>query len=218
MKYGLIGASGRMGKEIKEVFSSHELVLEVDEGATRERGEPEVIIDFSNREVLGKTIDFALKYGAGLVVGTTALREKDVATLKELAERVPVVQSYNFSVGINVLKFILREMEPLLRDWDVEMIETHHNKKKDAPSGTAIMLTHELKGETPIHSLRVGGVVGEHAVVFANEGEVLEVTHRAISRKVFALGALKAALFCQAREGEPGYHSFEEVVRWTPKQ
>jgi len=204
-----------MGKEIIEVFKGHDLVLEVNDTGIFRHGEPEVIVDFSNREVLKTTIELAAQFGAGVVIGTTALSQSDFATLKTLSEKVPVVQSYNFSTGINILKMILREFSPLLEGFEAEVIETHHSGKKDAPSGTALMLKDATGRDLPIHSLRVGGVPGDHSIVFANEGEVIEITHRAISRKVFAIGALTAARFCL--EHEKGFYSFEEVIKWTQK-
>lgn len=204
-----------MGKEIIEVFKGHDLVLEVNDTGIFRHGEPEVIVDFSNREVLKTTIELAAQFGAGMVIGTTALSQSDFATLKTLSQKVPVVQSYNFSTGINILKMILREFSSLLKDFEAEVIETHHSGKKDAPSGTALMLKDATGRDLPIHSLRVGGVPGDHSIVFANEGEVIEITHRAISRKVFAIGALTAARFCL--EHEKGFYSFEEVIKWTQK-
>jgi len=204
-----------MGKEIIEVFKGHDLVLEVNDTGIFRHGEPEVIVDFSNREVLKTTIELAAQFGAGVVIGTTALSQSDFATLKTLSQKVPVVQSYNFSTGINILKMILREFSPLLEGFEAEVIETHHSGKKDAPSGTALMLKDATGRDLPIHSLRVGGVPGDHSIVFANEGEVIEITHRAISRKVFAIGALTAARFCL--EHEKGFYSFEEVIKWTQK-
>ena len=204
-----------MGKEIIEVFKGHDLVLEVNDTGIFRHGEPEVIVDFSNREVLKTTIELAVQFGAGVVIGTTALSQSDFATLKTLSQKVPVVHSYNFSTGINILKMILREFSPLLEGFEAEVIETHHSGKKDAPSGTALMLKDATGRDLPIHSLRVGGVPGDHSIVFANEGEVIEITHRAISRKVFAIGALTAARFCL--EHEKGFYSFEEVIKWTQK-
>ena len=204
-----------MGKEIIEVFKGHDLVLEVNDTGIFRHGEPEVIVDFSNREVLKTTIELAAQFAAGMVIGTTALSQSDFATLKTLSQKVPVVQSYNFSAGINILKMILREFSPLLEGFEAEVIETHHSGKKDAPSGTALMLKDATGRDLPIHSLRVGGVPGDHSIVFANEGEVIEITHRAISRKVFAIGALTAARFCL--EHEKGFYSFEEVIKWTQK-
>lgn len=216
MKYGVVGSSGRMGKEIIEVFKDHDLVLEVNDKGIFRHGEPEVIIDFSNREVLKTTIDLTDQFGAGLVIGTTALDKSDISDLEKLAEKVPVVQSFNFSIGINLLRMILKEFSTLLKGFEGEIIEVHHSAKKDAPSGTALMLKESTGRDLPIHSVRAGGVPGDHTLFFANDGEVIEITHRAISRKVFAIGALTAAQFCADKE--KGFYSFEEVIEWTQKR
>ena len=213
MKYGIVGAGGRMGQEIGKLFSGagHELVLTSDVAGTECKERPEIITDFSSGAALPGTVKLCETYGAALVVGTTALTEEHLASLKKLGEKTAVVQSFNFAAGVNVLKMILRDYAPLLSDWDMEIEETHHNKKKDAPSGTAILLRDAAGRDVPFHSLRLGGVPGDHTVHFANDGEVLSFTHRALSRGVFALGALRAALF--ALSAPPGLYSFEDVLR-----
>ncbi|PLV60249.1 4-hydroxy-tetrahydrodipicolinate reductase [Thermotoga sp. KOL6] len=212
MKYGIVGFSGRMGQEIQKVFSEkgHELVLKVDVNGVEEIGSPEVIVDFSSPEALTTTVNLCRKYKSGLVLGTTGLTDEHFKLLKELSNEIPVVQAYNFSIGINVLKKFLAEISKILTDWDVEIVETHHRFKKDAPSGTAILLKEALDKEITIHSLRIGGVPGDHVVVFGNIGETIEIKHRAISRTVFAIGALKAAEFVVNRRA--GLYSFEEVL------
>lgn len=213
MKYGLIGSNGRMGKEIIDVFSDNELVLQMDKDIFEETSVPEVIIDFSLPEVTYKVIEIAGEKKASLVIGTTGLSEKQIEKLKILSKKVPVVQSFNFSQGINILKMILRDYSKLLKNWDCEISETHHNKKLDSPSGTAILLRNEIIHENVVsHSMRIGGIPGDHSIVFANEGEVLQLNHRAISRKVFALGALKAAQFVLDKKN--GFYTFEEVIKW----
>ncbi|MDK2954491.1 4-hydroxy-tetrahydrodipicolinate reductase [Kosmotoga sp. DU53] len=210
MNYGLIGYTGQMGKAIQEVMTDSKLVYTRDENGRNLIKTPEVIIDFSNRSALSETIKDCREFKCGLVIGTTALTEADFELLHKLAEEVPVVQSYNFSPGINLLKLILRQFSPYMKNWDVEIVEKHHNRKKDAPSGTAIMLQKELGREAKIHSLREGGIPGDHSIIFANDGEVLELSHRAISRKVFAIGAKEAANFVLKKE--KGFFSYEEVI------
>ena len=210
MKYGIVGSSGRMGQELLKVFAQHECVYTADVDGVRESGAPQVVLDFSSPKALPVTIGACERFRAACVVGTTALGDGDLAALRDLATRVPVVQSFNFSQGVTILKMMLRSFAPLLAAWDVEITETHHNKKKDAPSGTAILLGKAVGRDCPTHSLRLGGVPGDHSVVFANDGEVLELSHRAISRSVFALGALRAAEF--ALRAKPGYYTFEEVI------
>lgn len=222
MKYGVIGYSGRMGREIIDVFDAagHEAVLLVDEhGAQGEGGQkPEVIVNFALASSVPQTIELCKKHNAALVIGATGLKEEHFAALAELSASVAVAQSYNFATGINILKIILREYASLMSDWDAEIVEIHHNKKKDAPSGTAILLRDAIlagdgaRKNCEMHSLRVGGVPGDHEAVFANDGEVLTFSHRAISRTVFALGALRAANFVAT--AAPKNYSFEEILKW----
>ena len=210
MKYGLIGASGRMGGEIQKAFASHELCFAMDINGETATGVPEVLVDFSSPGALGATLAAVRRFSCALVLGTTALSPDQLGDVKALGGSVPVVQSFNFAAGVTLLKMILREFGPLFPDWDVEIAEIHHNKKKDAPSGTAILLRDALGRTCPTHSFRMGGIPGDHSVIFANEGEVLTLTHRALSRNVFALGALRAAEF--ARTAGPGFYTFEEVL------
>lgn len=212
MRYGLVGYSGKMGQEVQKVFSEkgYELVVKVDEFGAIEEGKPDVIVDFSSPSAVPKTVELCRKYSAGLVIGTTALKEEHLQLLRELSREVPVVQSYNFSIGVNVLLKFLADLSKVLSDWDVEIVEAHHRFKKDAPSGTAILLKNAVGREVPIHSLRLGGIPGDHVVVFGNVGEVIEIKHRAISRTVFALGALKAAEFVCGRK--PGFYTFKDVL------
>lgn len=218
MRYGVVGSKGKMGREVIEYFNScgDELVLEVDVGHFSERGRPDVIVDFSSPEALFETCALAEKFGAHVVVGTTALKDEHFQRLRELSKHVVVVQSYNFSQGIAVLRLILERFGPMLAGWDAAIVETHHTQKKDAPSGTALLLKNALGRELNISSLRLGGVFGEHSVIFANAGEVLEFKHNALSRRVFAMGARSAALFTLS--AEPGFYSFIDVVSSTNAQ
>ncbi|MDR1977668.1 MAG: 4-hydroxy-tetrahydrodipicolinate reductase [Synergistaceae bacterium] len=213
MKYGVVGYSGRMGQEVAKLFdrSGHELVLTSDLAGTECKAKPDVLVDFSSHAALAGTIELCGVHKAALVIGTTALGEEHFARLRDLGKETAVVQSFNFATGVNVLKMILREYAPLLSDWDLEIEETHHNKKKDAPSGTAILLRDAAGRNCPTHSLRLGGVPGDHTAHFANDGEVLSLTHRALSRNVFALGALRAALF--AAHAQKGLYTFEDVLK-----
>lgn len=218
MKYGVIGYSGRMGREIISAFDAagHEATLLADEHGVQ-GDSPKVIVNFALAGAVDQSVELCEKYGAGLVIGTTALTDEHFAKLKKLSEIVPVVQSYNFATGINILKILLREYGSMMSGWDAELAEAHHNKKKDAPSGTAILLRDALLEGDPArkscetHSLRIGGVPGDHEVVFANEGEVLTFSHRAISRTVFAIGALRAAEF--AANAKPKLYTYEEILK-----
>lgn len=220
MNYGIIGYSGRMGREIKSVFdaSGHTSVLLADENGLQAKSEnPQVIVNFALPASVDATIELCKEHKSSLVIGTTGLKNEHMEKLSKLSENTPVIQSFNFATGINILKIILREFSSMMSDWDSEIIEIHHNKKKDAPSGTAILLRDAIlsgdskRKEYNIHALRIGGVPGDHTVEFSNEGEVLSFSHRAISRTVFALGALKAAEF--SLNASPGLYSYEDILK-----
>lgn len=210
MKYGLAGASGRMGGEIKKAFAAHDLCYTMNSGGEEMKGRPDVLVDFTLPGAFDQVMAAAERFGCPLVTGVTGYDEEHLDRLRALGGAVAVVQSYNFAEGITLLKMILRDFGALFDDWDAEIEETHHNKKKDVPSGTAVLLREALGRDCPSHSLRIGGVPGDHSVVFGNEGEVITLSHRALSRSVFALGALKAAEF--AAGAAPGFYSFEEVL------
>ncbi len=213
MKYGIVGSRGRMGTEIARVFDAagHERVLTANAGGVECLERPEAIVDFSSHAALPATAALCRSHRCGLVVGTTALEDEHFASLRELGSEVPVVQSFNFATGVNLLALILNDCAPFLSDWDMEIVETHHNRKKDAPSGTALLLRDAAGRNGPTHSLRLGGVPGDHSVHFGNDGEVLTFTHRALNRSVFALGALRAAEF--VRTAGPGFYTFRDVLK-----
>lgn len=213
MKFGIMGFSGKMGKEIVETFqeSGYMPVLKVDSGHEVIDDEPDVMIDFSKPEALDKTIKICEKYSCPLVIGTTNLGEKETERLKMLSKDVAVVQSYNFSMGINVMLEMIKDISSSLSEWDVEIIEMHHSTKKDKPSGTAVMMKNALNKDVQVHSLRMGGLPGDHKVIFANSGEVLEISHRAISRKAFAIGAMKAAEWVIDKKA--GLYTFKDVIK-----
>ena len=190
----------------------------------------DVCIDFSGVGALPLLAAYVRRTNTPLLSGTTGFTDPDFAVLQELSTLVPVIWTANYSTGIAVLKRMVREFAPVLRDWDKELVELHHNQKVDAPSGTAKQLLQELDPEgraTPVYgrqglcgkrkpeeigvfSLRGGTVAGEHSVLFFGEDESLELTHKAQSRKVFAAGALRAA---QAlAEKSAGYYTLEELI------
>jgi 4-hydroxy-tetrahydrodipicolinate reductase len=193
-------------------------------------GSAEVLIEFTAPEA---TVAH-LSYGRPHVIGTTGLSKEQVAKVEKAAESVPVVLAPNMSVGVNLLGDVVRELSAKLgENYDIELIETHHRDKKDAPSGTALFLARaaaEGRGRTleeiavygreglsprrndeiGIHALRGGAVVGEHKLIFYSAGEEVEVTHRALSRRTFADGALRAAGF--AANAPPGLYSMADVL------
>jgi 4-hydroxy-tetrahydrodipicolinate reductase len=213
MKYGLIGASGRLGKEVVNVFAEqkNELVFTYDLNGESFEKEPEIIIDCSLPEVFEDSLKFVNKFNVPLIIATTGLIDDNFKSLKILAKEKPVIQSYNFSLGIQILLRLTKEAGDKLPDWDVEISETHHRFKKDKPSGTAKMLQ-EIFEDKKVNtsSLRLGNVPGDHSVSFASLGEVLSINHRALSRRTFAEGILKSAEFALTKEN--GFYSFTDVV------
>ncbi len=208
--YGIVGSTGRMGREVVTAAGC-EPCLRVWGSGEECDGTPRVIFDFSTKKALPRTLELCEAHHSALVLGTTALGEDDLAKVRDAAEKFPVVQSFNFSIGIAVMAMMLRQFGPLLADWDAEIAEAHHIHKKDAPSGTAILLRDALGRDVPMHSFRLGGLPGDHTAIFGNEGETLQVAHHAISRSVFAIGAVKAAQFILKEER--GLFTFEDVVR-----
>jgi 4-hydroxy-tetrahydrodipicolinate reductase len=201
----LIGAAGRMGKTISDLASGEP---KIDIIARCDLGDPieppmencDVAIDFSHADAITEICRAALKHRKPLVIGTTSHSKEQRRMIEETAQSLPIVFASNFSIGVNVLFWLTRKAaEQLGGDFDAEIIETHHKMKKDAPSGTAKTLAEALKGtkkkqsEIPIQSIREGDVVGEHTVIFSGPAERLELTHRAVSREIFARGALRAA-------------------------
>ena len=194
----------------------------------------DAIIDFSTGNVL-ENARAAAKAGLSIVIGTTALTDADKAALRELsAQGARIIQTFNYSVGVNLLFFLSGKTASLLADdFDMEIIEAHHNQKKDAPSGTAVRLAEVLceaadrtqadlvygrqgivgartRREIGIHAVRGGDIVGDHTVLFAGDGERIELTHRASSRMTFAKGALRAAKWLAGASA--GYYDMQDVL------
>ncbi|MDR3667213.1 MAG: dihydrodipicolinate reductase C-terminal domain-containing protein [Ignavibacteriaceae bacterium] len=212
IKYGLIGGSGRMGKEIELLLgeSGHKCVLKYDVLGEWKSGDPEIIIDFSMPQALNNTLGYVKKYKIPLVIGTTGLSEEQLNTLNTMSQDFPIVQSYNFSVGIQMLLKCTEILKENLPGWDVEISETHHRFKKDKPSGTAIMIKNLIGREVNISSLRLGNIPGNHTVSFGGLGEVISITHSATSRRTFTEGVLKSVLFVMNKKN--GLFSFNEVL------
>lgn len=212
MKIGIVGYKGRMGKEIKDLFEEkdHEFVWGYDKDGEYIQENPQIIIDFSLPEVFEKTEEYVKKFNAPLIIGTTGLQDEQLETLKSLSKNVPIVQSYNFSIGIQLFLKMVDLLKDKIDGWDVEITETHHRFKKDKPSGTAKMIKERLNKDVPISSLRLGNVAGDHVLYMANLGEVLSISHRALSRRAFAEGVLKSAEFVTNKKN--GYFTFTDVI------
>ena len=183
---------------------------------------PDGIIDFSHPDCLSGIIDYVTAQAeAGrripVVIATTGHSEAQIQQIHELSHMVPVVFSSNFSPGVTILTRLLKEFSPLMADWDIEIVETHHNRKLDAPSGTALTLAKALdRNDIGIHSLRGGDVRGIHEVMFFGPGETLTLKHEALDRGLFSAGAVKAMKFALAQE-KPGLWGMEDVMFLTEK-
>ena len=213
IKYGLIGSSGKLGTEVKNVFdeNNYELVFTYDiEGESRKE-KPELLIDCSLPEVFSKSVAYVNEFNIPFIIATTGLSESNISDLKILAQKVPVVQSYNYSTGIQILLKLTELANEKTKGWDVEISETHHRFKKDKPSGTAKMIKNILKDRNAnTSSLRLGNVFGEHTVSFACLGEVLSINHTATSRRTFAEGILKSVEFIRSKNS--GFYTFTDVI------
>lgn len=237
---GISGARGRMGRAVSQVLDAREDVVvatRFDRGDTPDLNRCDVIIDFSTPEA---SVDLARacaeRGGPALVIGSTGLSPEQDALIEAAAEKIAIVRSGNFSLGLNILIGLVEHAAQRLdgRDWDIEVLETHHRRKVDAPSGTALMLgeaaangrgrdLEDLKtapydgitgprepGKIGFASLRAGGVIGEHTVLFGSEDELLTLSHSAIDRSLFAKGAVAAAAWVRNRR--PGLYDMQDVL------
>lgn len=182
----------------------------------------DVVVDFSNPSALNKILNFAEKTKTAVVLATTGYNKKQVEQIKKASENIPIFFTFNMSIGINLLINLVKKAMLTLGDaFDIEIVEKHHNQKIDAPSGTALMIADELNieangkfkyvfnrhdvlqkrgcNEIGIHSIRGGNIVGEHEVIFAGRDEVVSIKHEASSKKIFAQGALRAAIFVKGK-------------------
>jgi len=220
VKVLLIGAAGRMGKAVLDLAKADPAIDILARCDLGDSIEPAIkncdgAIDFSHANAIDEICRAAFKNLKSLVIGTTGHSPQQRRTIEETARLVPIVFASNFSVGVNVLFWLTRRAAELLGpDFNSEIVETHHKKKKDAPSGTAKTVAEILKAaqnrEIPIQSIREGDVVGEHNVIFDGPGERLELAHRAASRHIFARGALRAAKWTVGKPA--GLYSMQDVL------
>ncbi|MDT8716535.1 4-hydroxy-tetrahydrodipicolinate reductase [Clostridium sp. 19966] len=243
----LNGCNGRMGKAVSDTIKTYEnmkIAVGIDrfpgengyvilDNINDFNGEADVILDFSNVSSLSKLIAFAKGKNLPLVLCTTGYSSEDLKLIEESSKEIAIFRSANMSIGINILNSLLKKVSPLLYgDFDIEIIEKHHNQKLDAPSGTALLLADTIrdsldettnyvngrsgmkkreKNDIGIHAVRGGSIVGEHEVLFAGKGETIELTHTALSREVFAVGALKACEFM--KDKITGLYSMDDVIK-----
>lgn len=229
-----------IGRDAGLVAGCGELKVAITSDLERGLADAQVLIDFSSPSVTAVHAEAAAAHGVALIVGTTGLTTEAEAGISAAAARVPVIAAPNMSVGVNLMFRIAPLIAQALDEsYDIEIIEAHHNRKKDAPSGTALRLLELLQaarggassggaqaapavysrhgaeatrrtGEIGMHAIRAGDIVGDHTVFFAAQGERIELTHRASSRDTFALGALRAAAFLA--EKPPGRYSMDDVL------
>lgn len=237
---GISGARGRMGRAVSQALDARDDVMvavRFDWGETPDLALCDVVIDFSTAEAstaLAKAC--AERGGPALVIGSTGFTPEQEAVLAMAGERIAIVRSGNFSLGVNILIGLVEHAALRLdaRDWDIEITEAHHRRKIDAPSGTALMLGeaaasgrgHDLAelrsapydgigeprktGSIGFASIRAGGIVGDHTVLFASDDETLTLSHSAIDRSLFAKGAIAAAAWVRTRK--PGFYDMQDVL------
>ena len=249
LKIAISGCNGRMGRVITEIVAQKEnmkVVAGFDLNTARLADYPvysdplefpggcDVVVDFSNADVTAHLLEYCRRTRTPVVICTTGHSEAQLAQIREAAKEIPVFHSGNMSLGINLLLEVVRQCAAVLgADFDVEIIEKHHNQKLDAPSGTALMLADAAREALPyeaeyvydrhtrrekrppheigIHSVRGGTIVGEHSVIFSGRDEIIEIKHNANSREVFAVGAVNAAAFL-ARQTAPGLYQMRDVI------
>ncbi len=245
----LAGALGKMGRVVSQYVSEREdcqiaAGIDIAESAEglpfplyRSIGEcsleGDVVVDFSHPSLLGEILRFARERRVPAVICTTGLSPEQMAEIRESAKEVPIFFSANMSLGINLLSALAKKAVQVLGgQFDIEIVERHHNQKVDAPSGTALMLADAInetaggryeyvydrhstrqkrgKEELGLHSVRGGTIVGEHEVIFAGRDEVLTLSHSAASKEVFAVGAVNAAVFLAGQN--PGLYDMASLL------
>ncbi len=238
-RIGIIGSEGRMGQALAEAIAAAGLALAggVDQGgdvvALAELSD--VLVDFSSPDALEANLDIAVEAATPILVGTTGLKDRHHFLIDHAADRIAVLQTGNTSLGINMLVHLVREAALRLDpDWDIEIVEMHHRRKIDTPSGTATMLgeasaeareirLHEasergrdgvtgprVRGAIGFASLRGGTVAGDHSVIFAGEDERIVLSHVAENRSIFARGAVRGARWLIGQK--PGRYTMAQVL------
>ncbi len=244
----LCGCGGRMGKAITAAAQNeYDIVAGVDINASALAaacsfpvyesifdfsGKADAIVDFSHHSALPALLDYAKKTHTPLVIATTGHTDEELQMMKEASKDVAIFFSGNFSIGINLIMSLAKQAAKTLGlDFDVEIIEKHHNKKLDAPSGTALMLANSIAEEREetelvydrhsvrrarepkeigVHSIRGGTIVGEHEVIFAGTNEIVTISHSAASREIFATGALRAASYISGKSA--GLYNMNDLI------
>lgn len=246
MKIIVNGVKGRMGCEVakllSEGFHGAEMAAGVDiHAAGAERypvfealvdytGDADCVIDFSHYSATESLLSYCVERNLPVVIATTGHTEKELTRIKESSAKIPVFHSANMSLGVALLASLARTAAKTFPSANIEIVEKHHNRKLDVPSGTALLIADEIKQERPdhellvgrhengkrpekeigIHSLRLGNIVGEHEVIIATDTQVITLKHEAQSRSLFAEGAVSAAEFLCGKQ--PGLYNMKDIV------
>lgn len=243
MKIIINGACGRMGKEVERLVldsDKYEIAAKIDKFGTDPDcltdinafdGEADMIIDFSNHLATEALMTYAVKRNLPVIVSTTGHTEEELDMIKEASAKIPVFHSANMSLGVALLCELAVKTASVMPDADIEIVETHHNRKLDAPSGTALMIADEIntvrdkaflklgrsgnakreKDEIGVHAVRRGNIVGIHEVLVSTDSQTITLRHEAHSRALFAEGALSAADFLLGKAA--GLYTMKDIIQ-----
>ena len=220
MNIVICGINGAMGRVLEQEAKTYEYINITGTLSPRSGNvgqditdKPDVVIDFSNVQNIDFLIEYAEKNNCALLICTTGFTEEQKNKIIEAGKNIPILLSSNTSLGINVFRKILKSVSAELNGFDINIVERHHNKKKDSPSGTAKTLAEDIMkstGRDHVDTLafRAGTIPGEHVVIFSGVDEILEIKHTAFSKKIFARGALDLALKLSNKKA--GYYNTED--------
>ena len=219
-RIGLSGSSGRMGQAVAQIVQSQKNAVVQNSFRQGQKlnqwnaGEIDVVIDFSSPQALTEISKWCVENKKPLISGTTGLSPDEHESLKSAGKQIAVLWSPNMSLGIACIRNWLKNLNPSIKKWDMQIEETHHRHKKDAPSGTALFLNQTLKDQgikapQPL-SIRGGGAHGSHKVLLMGEGEIISIEHIANNRDIFAKGALQAALWILNQK--PGFYHIQDCL------
>lgn len=232
--YGIGGHMGKLIEELAKKDSFWDNIYGIDSKISNSTANEEydVIIDFSHSSALENVLKLSTKKNIPLIIGTTGFNQSQLDKIITASKKVPILQSTNMSLGMNILFALVEQITSILKDKvDIEIIEAHHNRKKDAPSGSATSIIASIekglgecrkhqhgrvgecpreKGEIGIHAIRGGDIVGYHEANFINDLETVKIVHEAHNRSVFAGGALEAAKFILGKK--PGLYTMKDVL------
>jgi len=209
----LINGYGAMGKVLEETVKAYNDIeiagICINADDLHKTADFDVLIDFSVPDAIYNIARYCTEKHKPAVLAVTGYSQEQEKIIEELSQKVPVFRAENLSIGINIMKKLIKTVSETL-GWNAELIEKHHIRKKDAPSGTALSLAENINESIPIHSIRLGNIVGEHCIIFSQGDEILEIRHTALSKKVFAEGAVKAARFIVS--AGKGIYSMENIL------